>query len=267
MRSMAVLFLIGTLVSLGLSGCQSHDIWPDNPYNGESGPEIKSVAVAPFLVHNDIAQMTQQPFDLMSFTTSDGVEAFFSTAFAKEFADSLSEFKGLSVETPERVARAWQTTKGSAEELNPMATREQAMELARTLGVDAIIVATVQRWDPYERPSVVLHWSMYYTKGGSENARDIRRMETQGTGGTLDGTVDLDRVPIYTNQLTVDLNLKRDQDRLEDYAASTETPQPHKSMLDAITAEAYPRLVRFTAWVAMCNAYDYQHANKTGAKE
>lgn len=265
MRTIATLLVIALLSSLSLIGCGTPNIYPDNPWDGAKGPVIQHIAVAPFLIHDDIASTMHTNFDVMSFTTSDGATATYSTDVAKIFADALSEFPDMVIESPERVERAWMATKASGEELNPMATRKDAMELARTMDADAILVATLVSFDPYERPKMLIHWSMYYTRGGQTNAEDVRRMEQQGTGGTMDSAFDPDRVPMYTNQLTVDLNTLRDQDLLEEWGEAMDTPEPFKSQLDAITKEAYPSLIRFAAWVAMTNAMRYQRKTHSGA--
>jgi len=261
MARFALIALCFALACL-ISGCASSKIYPASPYTGD--PKIEVIAVAPFLVSEAVASTPTQPFPIEAFQTSDGRLAFYSVEFAKQFGLGLTEFPGVTVVEADRVRDAWKFGESQGLQYNPMATRDQAMAVARALKADAIIIGQVMEWDPFV-PTLTLHWSMFYTKGNSASAADIRAVERSGTGGGAESSVDYNKDPVYTDQLTLNAETQKTKKLLGTYANSLTDLEPYRTKEEAVTLQPFPRYVRFASWVAMCNAYSRQRG-KSGGK-
>lgn len=248
--------LIALLVLLGgLSACSSvKNIYPDNPW--EASPGLKTIAVAPFLIKAEIAQAAGQPFNSYMFQTSDGFMAHFSRDFAQEFANGLTNFKGLTIVDPDRVLRAWQEAVDNKEMTNPLATREDALKIAARLKADAILVGEVVEWNPFDT-RITLNWSLHATRNSAIRATDIRTIENAGRGGLLEREQDRSAMPVYAEQLTLDKESIYTKQKLEEYVVglSEDDVGGYSNLPLSVTARPFPRFVRFTAWVAMTNAF------------
>jgi hypothetical protein len=254
MRRIFVLSLL-VLGMAAVQGCSGpKDIYPANPWAGEPG--IQVIAVAPFLVKPEIATTMHQSFESYTFTTSDGFNAHFSEQFAQEFANGLTEFPGISVINPERVMRAWADSVNKGEMTNPLATREDALKIAQRLKADAILLAEVIEWDPYDG-RMTLDWSLHATRTSTIRAVDVRSLENAGKGGLLVSRKDRSGGAVFCQLISLDKESRRTKELLTEYANSlaAEESAGYPNPEDGIVGRPFPRFIRFASWVAMTSAY------------
>ncbi|MCK6440534.1 MAG: hypothetical protein L6Q71_10105 [Planctomycetes bacterium] len=255
--------VVAALALCCVSACSifKRDIYPENPYTGSI--EIKSVAVAPFIVADDIAMQPSPQFGLGMFKAGDGRTICYSTEFAATFASNLSQF-GLTIYPPHKVEAAWIEAEKNGQPSNPMATKDQAMALGRMLKVDAILVGEVMTWKPYDETVLRLHWSLFYTRSRATSAGDVREAERSGLGGGEAG-MDYSKMPVFSEQLVLDSGTKKTIEDLETYTSSLGDIDPYHNKTKAITARSYPYYVEFASWVAMRNAFiDWEANSKSG---
>ena len=65
-----------------------------------------------------------------------------------------------------------------------VASREQALRLTRTLGIDALVVGTVTSYDPYDPPRLGLNVDLYFGDTYAAEVFDIRRLSRSATDTT-----------------------------------------------------------------------------------
>ena len=118
-------------------------------------PEIRKVAVAPVLATE-------------SFPGSD------LKRFGRTLAAELQHHEGFVVITPQQVANFVKSS-GKTYKLP-----EQARELAVDMKVDAILVAVINQFHPYEDPRVGLCVMMFFSKARSFSPLDITALERSG---------------------------------------------------------------------------------------
>lgn len=254
MRRLLMLLLL-TFGVAAIQGCSGpKDIYPQNPWAEEPG--IQVIAVAPFLVKPEIATTMHQSFASYSFTTSDGFEAHFSEEFAQVFANGLTEFPGITVISPERVMRAWADAVQNGEMTNPLSTREDALKIASRLKADAILLAEVLEWDPYDG-RLTLDWSLHATRTSTIRAVDVRTLENAGKGGLLKASKDRSNGAVFCQQFALDKEARRTQELLSEYAHSLAKDRSagYPNAEDGIMGRPFPHLIRFASWVAMTSAY------------
>lgn len=260
-----ILMLIAILMAgLSVQGCSKPvNIYPDNPWS--SDPGIQVIAVAPFLVKPEIATVMYQSFECYTFPTSDGFNAHFSEQFAQEFANGLTEFPGITVINPERVMRAWTDAVNNGEMTNPLATREDALKIASRLRADAIIVAELVEWDPFDG-RLTLDWSLHATRTSTIRAIDVRSLESSGKGGLLESRKDRSNGAVFAQQIALDREQRKTRELLDMYAnsLSKEDNAGYPNAADGVVGRPFPRYVRFASWVAMTSAY--KGTTKTDAK-
>lgn len=241
------------LLALGVGACASKPVYTPNVFIEK--PKISVIAVAPFLVTETIATQTSQPFASGNFLTSDRAVAWYSVAFAKEFADGLTNFPGITIIQPDVVFRAWRASVGTADVANPMATADQARKIGAALKADAIIVAEVLEWDPFT-PSLTLDWKLLYCGTSKSGSGDILTLERAGhAGGGEVSEIDLSRQPVYEEQIMLNADHAQVKEALEWYGESMTTIDPYKSGAEAVMARPFPYFVRFASWRAMRNAF------------
>lgn len=253
MRKLAVGLIVTCLAAL--TGCKKEvNIYPENPWAEDPG--VKVIAIAPFLVQPQIATQMRQSFESGSFQTSDGATAYFSPDFAKAFADGLTHFPNIKVIGPDRVMRAWIEAVDRGEMTNPLGTRSDALTIASRLNADAILVGEVLEWDPFNT-RLSIDWSLHATRTSSIRAIDIRRVENAGKGGLLDRREDRSAAPIYGEILTLDREQASTRKLLEYYSNSLteDDNKGYANLSQSVALRPFPRFVRFSAWVALTNAY------------
>ena len=129
--------LIGQLILLGLFWCGCAAPQDTGRYFGNPYPQPCRMAVVPF-------------------KNLSGSQAVNSIAATDEFVTELQQIQGLTVLPVNRVlAKLSDLGLGSAE------TPTDALTLADALGVDAIIVGAINRYEPYQPPLVAMAVEIY----------------------------------------------------------------------------------------------------------
>ena len=164
-RTIAGFMLVMVLgVGVMLPGCAAkNDLEPPavlvSPYDSTQGDALWAVA----------------PLRNESGTSVPDVLAMTDAVVAK-----IQETRGLSAVSTNRVLGAM-----NAMGLRAVTTPQQARELARALGVDAVVAGTITAYDPYDPPIVGLTLGIYHTDvpGGMLEARRVTASATEiGTG-------------------------------------------------------------------------------------
>lgn len=155
--------LFGSLVTIGLTACADKPelVTPENlvsPYDSSQGDALWAVA----------------PLRNESGTTTADVLAMTDAIMAK-----VQETRGISAVSTNRVLAAMRTLGMPA-----VRTPAEAALLARTLGVDGIVVGTITAYDPYDPPTVGLTLGLYAAAAKTpETTIDPRTLSTRATDG------------------------------------------------------------------------------------
>jgi len=135
---------LGALVSLSVWGCASPKSaqGPVSPY-----PQPQSLAVVPF----------------MNLSGAQGLNVMAAT---DEFITELGQVQGVTVMPTNRVLAAL-----SELEMSHVESPTDVMTLAQALDVDAVIVGSITRWQPYPPPLVSVTVQLYsHDKTGQERS-------------------------------------------------------------------------------------------------
>lgn len=275
------LLTVALLAAVALvSACSRTQIYPSSPFVDH--PNIRTIAVAPFIIADDVAMVQGQSFPSMTYTDpTDGATIHYSEAFAQAFAQGVGRFPGMTVIAPAMVSREWAVSRRGVEaklaeldaerarisgeeyakrhkdvlssEVNPLVSRDHALTIARSLRADAIIVGVVRMWDPYE-PRMTVEWGLHYTNATSGSSANVRELERQGQGNP-NVKRDLSKEAVFTESLTLDYNGASTQNMLRLYGNSLEETQPYAEPWMVVEQEPFPRFVEFGAWAGMIHAY------------
>ena len=108
------------------------------------------------------------------------VVGFDELALSDTLVNELSQTQGISVLPVNRTVAAMRAL-GAPQ----IGTPQEALALARTLGVDAVIVGTITAYDPYDPPVLGLSLALYAPSGslavGDAEMLDTRRLTYQPT--------------------------------------------------------------------------------------
>tara|TARA_B100000941_G_scaffold285893_1_gene258586 strand:+ start:166 stop:990 length:825 start_codon:yes stop_codon:yes gene_type:complete len=149
---------------------------------------------------------------------------------ADSLANSLQTVENMDVLPVNRVIAAMQ-----ALELPSLRSPVDVMHLARTLGVDGIVVGTITAYDPYDPPKVGLQLELYQTSQRLQSqAVDIRELMSAPTGNTTPapgtpGQVPGDIAPVSTASAMLDASNPIVRQRLRVYASGRGGHKPSKS--------------------------------------
>ncbi|MCC6464876.1 MAG: hypothetical protein IT463_05995 [Planctomycetes bacterium] len=245
-----------------LAGCSWYDVNVYKHPNPYTEPAVTVVAVAPFLFTEKTVDL-QYPFDLNGLETADGRYLKFSVDIAQQFAQELAQFQGFTVIPPADVVTAWKAGIREGEEMNPLAGAEGARALARKLKADAIVVAEVRSYDPYEYPRLELAWQMLYVGERRTGEAEIRRLERMGAGRPFPLGTDLARYPLYAADDVVDCQNDMTRRELKHYASGlTDEATGYASEEEMIRKEPWPRYFRFASWLALQRAFEYEQVRE-----
>ena len=139
---------------------------------------------------------------------------------ADSLANTLQTVENMDVLPVNRVIAAMQTL-----ELPQLRSPVDVMHLARTLGVDGIVVGTITAYDPYDSPKVGLQLELYATSQRLQSqAVDIRELMSAPTGNTAPapgspGSIPGDIAPVSTASAMLDASNPATRNRLRAYAS------------------------------------------------
>lgn len=108
-------------------------------------------------------------------------------------------------------------------EMDAVDSPRKARELARALGVDAVLVATLTAWDPYDPPKIGLAMALYPVEMQDTESFDPRALNRAVRDPTLDVAASHDQ-PITTASVLLDARNHEVLLHLEDYATGRSDP-------------------------------------------
>jgi hypothetical protein len=244
------------LAVVAISGCRWYlvDVYDTpNPY---TDPEIRRVAVAPFLFSESVVGQHFE-FDLRGFESADGRYRHISVDIARQFAQELSQFEGFRVIPPEDVLAAWSQSRRGGRELNPHSGRAAARALCRVLGADAIVVGEIRSFDPYDHPRLELAWELIHAGPVASGADDIVALERRGKAGEHSQRRDED--VLFASSLVIDSREARTGTELRHYARSLDARQTgYADSEEMIRKRAWPLYFRFASWYALQEAFHHE---------
>lgn len=156
-----------------------------------------------------------------------GSAAANGSLMADSLANTLQTVENMDVLPVNRVIAAMQ-----ALELPYLRSPVDVMHLARTLGVDGIVVGTITAYDPYDPPKVGLQLELYQTSQRLQSqAVDIRELMSAPTGNTAPapGEISGDIAPISTASAILDASNPVTRDRLRVFASGRGGHKPTTS--------------------------------------
>jgi len=148
--------------ALSVTACGVFGALGQKPQDRMANPmkQIKTVAVAPVMATESFAGM-----DLKRFGVT--------------LASELQHHEGFVVTTPRQVMNFVEKRKKSYQ------LPAQARELAADMQVDAIIVAVINQFNPYENPRVGISMMMFFAKAWNFSPVDIAALERSGVDLSL----------------------------------------------------------------------------------
>jgi hypothetical protein len=153
-----------------------------------------------------------------------GSAAANGSQMADELTNTLQTVENMDVLPVNRVIAAMEVL-----QLPQLRSPVDVMHLARTLGVDGIIVGTITAYDPYDPPKVGLQLELYQAsyKLQSQNV-DVRELMHAATGNTAPAPGDApgEIAPVSTASAMLDASNPIVRQRLRAYASGRGGHQP-----------------------------------------
>lgn len=141
---------------------------------------------------------------------------------ADQLTNTLQTVENIDVLPVNRVIAAMH-----ALELPQLRSPVDVMHLARTLGVDGIIVGTITAYDPYDPPKVGLQLELYQVTPKLQSQQvDVRELMHAATGNTAPGDAPRRIAPVNTASAMLNASNPIVRERLRAYASGRGGHEP-----------------------------------------